>query len=105
MRLALLYHCLKKNSLNFKKKVREYIPIAYRHEVFVINYDGVLKKSNLNSEFIRQDMTLYKRPYNKAFWKNLSIPPETEFYKKNISELENLFNVPISKQFEFSSKN
>lgn len=96
---------VKKNSLNFKKKVREYIPIAYRHEVFVINYDGVFKKSNLKSEFIRQDMTLYKRPYNKVFWKNLSIPPETEFYKKNISELENLFNVPISKQFEFSSKN
>jgi hypothetical protein len=50
------------------------------------------------------DMTLYDIPYNKYFWDNVSLPPETLFYKKNIGELESLFNVPIEDQFKYSNQ-
>jgi hypothetical protein len=50
-------------------------------------------------------MTLYKLDYNQNFWDNLSLPPETKFYKKNINELEGLFDVPIETQFKFSNSN
>lgn len=49
------------------------------------------------------DMTLYDIPYNKYFWDNVSLPPETLFYKKNSGELESLFNVPIESQFKLSN--
>ena len=50
------------------------------------------------------DMTLYEIPYNEIFWNSTSLPPETSFYKKNISELESLFNVPIATQFKYSNR-
>jgi len=31
------------------------------------------------------------------------MPPETKFYKKNISELESLYDVPIETQFQYSN--
>ena len=49
-------------------------------------------------------MTLYKIPYDQDFWRNVSIPPETKFYKKNIGELESLYDVPIKTQFEYSNR-
>ena len=50
-----------------------------------------------------RDMTLFKIPYDLNFWKNISLPPETKFYKENISELESLYGVPIETQFEYSN--
>ena len=40
-------------------------------------------------------------PYNEEFWKNLSLPPETAFYKKIKAELESNYGVPLETQFKF----
>ena len=48
-------------------------------------------------------MSLYKVPYNKFFWENFSVPPETKIYKDNIEELESLYGVPIQTQFLYSN--
>ena len=86
------------------EKERKYIPISYRHEIFVLNLDNGESKIKFQGEFEQKDMTLYKIPYNQDFWKNVSIPPETKFYKKNIGELESLYDVPIKTQFEYSNR-
>ena len=41
--------------------------------------------------------------YNEAFWKNLSIPPETKFYKKNVRDLESIYGVPLDEQFQLAN--
>ena len=38
--------------------------------------------------------------YNEAFWKNLSIPPETKFYQKNARDLASIYGVPLDEQFQ-----
>lgn len=86
------------------EKDRKYIPISYRHEIFVLNLDNGENKIKFQGEFEQKDMTLYKIPYDQNFWQNLSIPPETKFYKKNIGELESLYDVPIKTQFEYSNR-
>ena len=48
-------------------------------------------------------MTLFKIPYDSNFWKNISLPPETAFYKKNIADLESIYDVPIDTQFKYSN--
>ena len=82
---------------------REYIPIAYRHEVFVVGVEEDKKSFDSSGITGQMDMTLFKIPYNSNFWKNISLPPETKFYKKNISELESLYGVPIETQFQYSN--
>ena len=97
---------VKKILVQTGKKPKQYVPAAYRHEVFVLNLANYSK--NLKSkgdESNQRDMTLYKLDYNQNFWDNLSLPPETKFYKKNINELEGLFDVPIETQFKFSNSN
>jgi len=86
------------------KKERKYIPISYRHEIFVLDLEDGDSKIKLENESLQQDMTLYKIPYDEQFWMNISLPPETKFYVKNINELEGLYDVPIETQFKFSNK-
>lgn len=86
------------------KKERKYIPISYRHEIFVLDLEDGDSKIKLENESLQQDMTLYKIPYDEQFWMNISLPPETKFYLKNINELESLYDVPIEAQFKFSNK-
>lgn len=86
------------------KKERRYIPISYRHEVFVLNLENEKGKTRLSDVSVQKDMTLYKVAYDQSFWDNISIPPETKFYKKNIGELESLYDVPIETQFEYSNR-
>ena len=86
------------------KKERKYIPISYRHEIFVLDLEDGDSKIKLENESLQQDMTLYKIPYDEQFWMNISLPPETKFYLKNINELEGLYDVPIETQFKFSNK-
>ena len=50
-------------------------------------------------------MTLYNVKYDEKFWNDISLPAETNFYKKNIKELESLYNVPIITQFQYSNRN
>tara|TARA_B110000503_G_C7150553_1_gene414950 strand:- start:1707 stop:2897 length:1191 start_codon:yes stop_codon:yes gene_type:complete len=85
------------------KKPREYIPMAFRHEVFVIGVEQDKKKFDNSGITGQMDMTLFKITHNMNFWKNISLPPETKFYKKNVSELESLFGVPIETQFQYSN--
>ena len=95
---------VKRAMLNEGKKERKYIPISYRHEVFVLDIEDGNGKMKLNDESIKQDMTLYKIPYDEEFWNSVSLPPETKFYLKNIKELEGLYDVPIETQFLYSNK-
>ena len=48
-------------------------------------------------------MSLYKIPYNDFFWKNFSLPPETNYFKNNKSELESIYKVSLETQFKFSN--
>ena len=42
-------------------------------------------------------------PYNDFFWKNFSLPPETNYFKNNKSELESIYKVSLETQFKFSN--
>ena len=95
---------VKRAMIQNGEKERKYIPISYRHEVFVLDLDDSDGKIKLQGKMVQKDMTLYKIPYNQSFWDNISIPPETKFYKKNIGELEQLYGVPIQTQFEYSNR-
>ena len=95
---------VKRAMLSSGKKERKYIPISYRHEVFVLDLEDGNGKIKLNDESLQQDMTLYKIPYDEEFWNIISLPPETKFYLKNIKELEGLYDVPIETQFLYSNK-
>lgn len=95
---------VKRAMIQNGEKERKYIPISYRHEVFVLDLDDTDGKIKLQGKMVQKDMTLYKIPYNQSFWDNISIPPETKFYKKNIGELEQLYGVPIQTQFEYSNR-
>ena len=58
------------------------------------------------SNTIEQDVVFPEFPalrHNINFWKNISLPPETKFYKENISELVSLYGVPIETQFQYSN--
>ena len=83
--------------------VPNYIPIAYRHEVFVLEVEEDKKKFDMAGVQGDMDMTLFKVPFDPEFWKNISLPPETTFFKKNIKELESLYDVPIETQFKYSN--
>lgn len=95
---------VKKAMRQSGKRERKYIPISYRHEVFVLDLAGGDSKIKLESESLQKDMTLYKIPYDVNFWNNISLPPETKFYLKNVKELEGLYDVPIETQFLYSNK-
>ena len=86
------------------KSIKEFTPVAYRHEVFVLEIEEDEKKFETYKTIEKMDMTLYEIPYNENFWNSISLPPETSFYKKNIRELESLFNEPIATQFKYSNR-
>ena len=86
------------------KKVPEFVPVEFRHELFVV---GIKENKNDFDKFDetleKKDMSLYKIPYNDFFWKNFSLPPETNYFKKNKSELESIYKVSLETQFKFSN--
>ena len=94
---------IKNLLLQSGQRSRKYIPMDYRHEVFVIGVEDDKKMFDYTGMTGQKDMTLFKIPYDLNFWKNISLPPETKFYKENISELESLYGVPIETQFEYSN--
>lgn len=94
---------IKNLLLQSGQRSRKYIPMDYRHEVFVIGVQEDKKMFDYTGMTGQKDMTLFKIPYDLNFWKNISLPPETKFYKENISELESLYGVPIETQFEYSN--
>lgn len=94
---------IKQIMQNNGQYVPNYIPIAYRHEVFVLEVQEDKKKFDMAGVQGDMDMTLFKVPFDTDFWKNISLPPETTFFKKNIKELESLYDVPIETQFKYSN--
>jgi hypothetical protein len=94
---------IKKLLVQKNKNIGDYIPMAFRHEVFVLEIEEDKKSFETFKSLEKMDMTLYKVPYNANFWEGISLPPETKFYKKNIGELESLYSVPISTQFKYSN--
>ena len=85
------------------QKVPKYIPIAYRHEVYVLDIKEDKTLFNVGEVMHNKDMTQYKTAYNPAYWEKLNIPPNTRFFNKNIGELVDLFGVPLENQFKYSN--
>ncbi|MDG1822638.1 MAG: carboxypeptidase-like regulatory domain-containing protein [Flavobacteriaceae bacterium] len=93
---------IKRTLRSANRPTPEYIPIAYRHEVYVLGIEENKKLFDSHQQEQPKDMTLYKVPYNANFWKGISIPPNTRFYNQNIGELESLYGVPVEEQFKYS---
>jgi hypothetical protein len=81
-----------------------YIPIAYRHEVYVLNLVEDKSKFKTGESVSNLDMSNYESNYEVQFWESLSIPPETNFYRKNVEELEGIYNVPLEDQFKYANR-
>ena len=80
------------------------VKASYRHEAFVLGIETNTKKIKVgNGDGYRNDMGDIPVKYNEAFWKNLSIPPETKFYKKNVRDLESIYGVPLDEQFKLAN--
>ena len=83
--------------------VPKYIPIAYRHEVYVLDIKEDKKRFSVGEMMHNKDMTQYKTAYDPTYWEKLNIPPNTRFFNENISELVDLFGVPLENQFKYSN--
>ena len=73
--------------------------MSYRLEAFVYNVELDKKKINVDEFGGKTDMGSLDLPYNAKFWNNLSMPPDTKFFKKIKSELEGNFGVPLKVQY------
>lgn len=76
----------------------------YKTEGLVCNVITDKKKINIYPFGEETDMGLIDLPYNPNFWKNLSLPPDTKFYKKIKKGLEGNFGVSLEKQYELVNK-
>ena len=66
---------IKNLLLQSGQRSRKYIPMDYRHEVFVIGVEEDKKMFDYTGMTGQKDMTLFKIPYDLNFWKNISLPP------------------------------
>jgi hypothetical protein len=73
---------------HFKAEAFVYKIITDKKEIKVIPYG------------INVDAQMIDLPYNAEFWKHLSSPPDTKFYKNIKDGLEALYGVPLEKQYE-----
>ncbi len=81
------------------------VDVSYRHEVFVLGIETDKKKRKVvDYGGYGTDMGDLKVAYNPEFWSTLSIPPESEFFKKSRKELEANYDVSLEKQFELINK-
>ena len=94
---------VRKKMINSGQKVREYYPVSFRHELIVTQMTQQKQNFDKFDDMEQKDMSLYDVAYNKSFWHNFSLPPETDYYKKNIKELESRFGVSIETQFKYSN--
>jgi hypothetical protein len=94
---------VKRVMRNNGQTVPKYIPIAYRHEVYVLDIKEDKALFNVGEVMHNKDMTQYKTAYDPAYWEKLNIPPNTRFFNKNIGELVDLFGVPLENQFKYSN--
>ena len=113
-KLYLSYHnrtwkTKKEISSNHQKLMKLKQPqmnVSYRHELFVLGIETDKKNMKMKSfGGYDSDMGDIEIPYNQTFWRNFSLPPETEFYKKIKKELESNYGVPLEQQYLYSNKN
>lgn len=78
--------------------------ISYRSEAFVYKIETDKKKARVNPFGGDTDMGSLDLPYNANFWKDLSMPPDTEFYTKIKKELESNYGVTLEKQYQLVNK-
>ncbi|MDT0551852.1 carboxypeptidase-like regulatory domain-containing protein [Urechidicola vernalis] len=112
-KLYLSYH---KREYGGQKKISEFyqkglklkkpfIHSAIKHEAIVLSVETDKKKFTAQSyEEHNKDMNEVVLPYHPIFWKNLSLPPDTAFYKKIKQELEENYGVPLEKQYNLVNK-
>lgn len=80
------------------------VKASYLFEAFVLGIETNTKKIKVgNGAGYRNDMGDIPVKYNEAFWKNLSIPPETKFYQKNARDLQSIYGVPLDEQFQLAN--
>jgi len=93
---------LHQNALGLKTP---HVRTAYRHEAIVLGIKTDKKQFTAESyEEHDKEMGTIKLPYNPVFWNNLSLPPDTAFYKKIKAELESNYGVPLETQFKAVNK-
>lgn len=73
--------------------------MSYRLEAFVYKVETDKKKIKVNAFGGTTDMGSLDLPYNADFWKNLSMPPDTKFFKQIKKELEGNYGVPLEVQY------
>ncbi|WP_158211818.1 carboxypeptidase-like regulatory domain-containing protein [Polaribacter tangerinus] len=78
---------------------------SYRHEAIVLGRETNKNKIDIkNTIYEKKDMGDYEIKYNAEFWKKISLPPETKFYKKSVKELESIYGVSLEDQFKAVNK-
>ncbi len=76
------------------------ISIGIRHEALVLGIKTDKKQFTAKGyDQHDKEMGNVKLRYNPTFWDNLSLPPDTAFYKKIKAELESNYGVPLETQF------
>ena len=94
---------VRRAMINASKTPPVYIPIAYRHEVYVLDLVEDKSLFQTGESVSNLDMSNYESDYDYVFWKSLSMPPETKFYRKNIEELEGIYGVSLEDQFKYTN--
>lgn len=94
------------NNLQARLGLRENkVPVAYRHEAYVLQIETDRKKFKIRNNFIRgKDLGDIEFPYHPEFWKNTSLPPDTKFYKKIKDELKSIYGIPLETQYKLVNK-
>ena len=77
------------------------IKLSYRHEAIVLGIETERKKIRV-SENIKpgKDIGDYNLKYDSEFWKSVSLPPDSKFYKESSKQLENIYGISIETQFK-----
>ena len=94
---------VRRAMINASKTPPVYIPIAYRHEVYVLDLVEDKSLFHTGESVSNLDMSNYESDYDYVFWKSLSMPPETKFYRKNIEEIEGIYGVSLEDQFKYTT--
>lgn len=78
---------------------------SYKHEVFVL---GIETDSKIiykpKYELYNIDTGDINVKYNAEFWQSFSLPPDTDFYKKSVKDLESIYGVSLENQFKITNK-
>lgn len=82
------------------------IGVGIRHEALVLGIKTDKKQFTAKGyEEYDKEMGDVKLPYNPEFWSNLSLPPDSDFYKKIKRELESNYGVPLKLNLNMSIRN